>query len=122
MTAVNMRLSRHLWALWLPVLALLAALGAFVLPAHADALDQYRASGEVIERFDGLLEAAPSAPAAARALVKDINVRRQAVYAERAKQNGVPASEVGKVYAQQIFAKAPAGTKFRKPDGTIIRK
>ena len=92
------------------------------MPAMADSLDQYRKSGAIIERHDGLVEASGSAPAAAKALVQSVNAKRRKLYMDRARQQGVPASEVAKVYAQQIFASAPKGTKFRQPNGSIIQK
>ncbi len=100
----------------------------FVAPitvAHADSdLDRMRTQGIVIERFDGFLEIATpgSAPADARALVERVNGRRRALYEKRAAENGVPMIEVGKIYAEQIFEKAPSGTKFKGADGSVVVK
>jgi len=113
---------RNLWAPYLAVFAILFALGQFAGPAAADELDQYRASGDIIERYDGLVEAAPSAPANVKSLVTQVNTKRQSVYARRAAQNNVPASAVAKIFAEEIFGNAPAGTKFRQPNGSIVQK
>ena len=107
---------------WVAGIAAILMMTIFVVPAMADALDQYRVSGDIIERYDGLVESASSAPPAAVALVGTVNTRRQELYNERASQQGVPASEVAKVYAMEIFASAPAGTRFKQPDGSIIQK
>lgn len=107
---------------WIAGIVTILMLSIFAVPAMADALDQYRVSGDIIERYDGLVEAGPSAPAAAVALVSTVNAKRQELYNNRASQQGVAASEVGKVYAMEIFGSAPAGTRFKQPDGSIIQK
>jgi len=102
-------------------------LTAFVLfsapPAGAATLDDYRAQGIIAERWDGLVEIRPgqSSPEAAR-LVEEVNARRLAIYRERAQGQSVPVEEVGKIYALEVAGKAPAGTYFRTPDGTYVRK
>lgn len=91
--------------------------------AWAQSLDELRAQGIVAERYDGLLEVrVDDPPEGAKALVERINAERSEIYRKRAASEGVPAEEVGKVYAQQISRKAPEGTYFRKPDGSYIRK
>jgi len=112
----------HSTSNWIAGIAAILMLAIFAAPAMADALDQYRVSGDIIERYDGLVEAGPSAPAGAVALVGTVNSKRQDLYNSRASQQGVPASEVGKIYAMEIFTSAPAGTRFRQPDGSIIQK
>lgn len=104
------------------LLIALVALG-FAAPVQADdALDRLRANGEIIERFDGYVEAAPSASAEAKAKVAEVNAKRQALYQQRAAQNNAPVSEVGKVFALEIIKQAPAGTYFRNADGSLTRK
>lgn len=90
--------------------------------AGAADLDSYRAQGYLAERADGFVEERSGAPADAAALVAEVNAKRRGVYEERARQQGVSVDEVGKIYATQIFEKAPAGTYFRKADGSIVRK
>ncbi len=106
-----------------------AALAAIVLlfagpeATAASKLDQYRAQGIIAERYDGLVEIrSGEAPADARSLVDEVNARRRDLYGKRAASQGVPVEEVGKVYASEILGKAPAGTYFRKPDGSYVRK
>jgi uncharacterized protein YdbL (DUF1318 family) len=109
---------------FLTVLAVaVAALWAAPEPARADALDSYRASGVIAERFDGYVEVRdPNAPGDARALAQEVNAKRRNLYAKRASESNVPASEVGKVFANEIAKKAPAGTYFRRSDGSYVRK
>jgi uncharacterized protein YdbL (DUF1318 family) len=92
--------------------------------ARADArLDTYRANGVIAERFDGYVEIRDSnAPSEARALVKDVNARRRALYSQRASESNVPVEEIGKVFATKIVDSAPPGTYFRRPSGDFVRK
>lgn len=102
-------------------LTLIAAVGLSMLslPAFAQSADALRASGAAGERWDGYLEARePSA----RAAVDAINAERRRVYEQRAAQQGVSAEEVGKVYAEQIFASLPQGSWFKQANGQWVRK
>ncbi|WP_316977889.1 YdbL family protein [Shumkonia mesophila] len=96
----------------------------FAVPhAGAASLDEYRAQGIIAERYDGLVEVrANQASPDAERLVKEVNAKRLEIYRQRAQSQGVPAEEVGKIYAQEVAGKAPAGTYFRKPDGSYLRK
>ena len=89
--------------------------------ASAEDLDELRKSGVVGERFDGLAVVRGN-DGGAKALVKEVNAKRSAIYGKRAKAEGAPAVEVGKVYAEEIAQKAPAGTWFLGEDGKWIQK
>ena len=92
-------------------------------PAVAAPIDDYRAAGVIAERFDGYVELrAGNAPADARQLVDEVNGKRRALYEQRAKEQGVSAAEVGKVYAPQIMKDAPGGTFFKQPNGSYSQK
>ncbi len=88
-------------------------------PALAQSLDQLRASGAVGERFDGYAQALQSSAAGT---VDQVNAKRRQIYAERAASEGVSADQIGQVYAKQIFAKAPPGTKLLQKNGAWITK
>jgi hypothetical protein len=110
-------------------LVLGAILSAWVLvlavpPAGAaSTLDEYRAQGIIAERHDGLVEVRSGQTSVdAERLAKEVNARRLEIYRQRAASQGVPLEEVGKIYAQEVAGKAPAGTYFRKPDGGYVRK
>ncbi len=86
-------------------------------------LDTYRANGVIAERFDGYVEIRDSnAPSDARALVKDVNSKRRALYKQRADESDVPVEEVGKVFANKIVGTAPPGTYFRQSSGGYVQK
>lgn len=113
---------RHISSSWRAVTAAFFALMVFSGPVFADALDDYRRAGHIIERADGLVEAASGAPPAARALVERVNAQRRDLYQQRAAQQGVSVNDVAVIYAQQIRASAPRGTLFREANGRVVRK
>lgn len=108
------------------VLACLAVLAVGIAipgPGLAKTLDEYRAEGIIAERYDGLVELrVEDAPAEARRIVEEVNKKRRQIYEARAREQGVPAEEVGKVYAKEILQKAPPGTYFKQPNGSYVRK
>ena len=104
---------------------LLLACAAFVMissEAFAGVLDAPRAAGTVGERYDGLAVARPGATTEEKALVSSTNAERRKVYDKRATAEKVPASEVGKVYAQEILRNAPKGTWFQTENGSWTQK
>ena len=101
------------------LVAVVLAAASFAAPASAQSLDQLRASGAVGERFDGYAEARD--PSAAGEVAK-INAKRKEIYAQRAASQGVPADQVGRVYAKEILQKAPKGTWFLAPDNKWTQK
>jgi hypothetical protein len=100
------------------MVALLAG-GLTATPAAAQSLDELRASGAVGERFDGL---AVARDASAAAIVDQVNAKRKEIYAQRAASQGVPADQVGRVYAKEIMEKAPKGTWIQAPDNQWTQK
>lgn len=92
----------------------LAFVGA--MPAWAQSLEALRASGALSERYDGLV-AVRQASAEANRIASEVNAQRQGIYKQRAAEQGVAWEQVGRVYAQQIFAQSPAGTWFLTEQG-----
>lgn len=77
------------------------------LHASAETLENLRASGAIGEGYDGYVVAKePGAQAAA----EEINAKRRLIYQEKANAQGVSLEQVGKVYAEEIIRKVPAGT------------
>lgn len=97
------------------------ALGA--RPTSAQTLNELRSSGVVGERYDGLAVLHDKgASSKVRAMVADVNAQRQQIYARRAAEQGVPADQVGRVYANKILQKAPPGTWFLGENGRWTKK
>ena len=94
-------------------------LGLSAPPALAQSLNELHASGAVGERYDGYAQALQSSAAG---LVQQLNAKRRKIYEKNAQQTGASVDQVGRVFAQQIFAKAPPGTKFLQENGAWIAK
>jgi uncharacterized protein len=115
---------RHPTVVLLRVLCAILAFSIWSPSADAaPSLDDLRASGAVGERYDGYaVVRAQGADAGIRSLVDSVNAKRRGIYEERAKKQGVPAQEVGKVYALEIAGKAPPGTWLLGEDGKWVQK
>lgn len=107
-----------------PVLLIAAAviLAGLSGAAAASKLDQYRADGVIAERFDGYVEMRGSGPGDAASLVRQVNNERRAIYEKRAREQNVPVSAVGILFAKKIVEGAPRGTYFKMQDGSYQRK
>jgi uncharacterized protein len=97
-------------------LAVFAMMGG---AAQAQSLDALRASGAVGESYDGLLVARDSS---VQSYVDQVNAQRRQIYAQRAAAQGIPADQVGRVYAKEIMDDVAPGTWLRKPDGSWVQK
>ncbi|WP_181447179.1 YdbL family protein [Novosphingobium taihuense] len=107
-------------------LAALAAtglmLGTIAVPASAQNRDPAyaaaRASGQVGEKMDGYLGyVTPPAPTL-RAVVEDINIKRKAVYAEKAQANKATVEEYALTSGCLLIAQTKPGEKYQAPDGS----
>ncbi len=96
-------------------------LGAFALPAQAQrdpAYETARESGQVGEKMDGYLGIVGSATPALRSMVDDINIRRRAVYAERAQAEGATLEEYALTAGCLSISRTKPGEKYQAPDGS----
>ncbi len=88
-------------------------------PAMADQLDDLRASGAIGEGYDGFAVARDPSVAGQ---VDKINKRREQIYEKQAKEQDVPVSAVGQIFAKKIVNRAPDGTWFLKQNGQWTQK
>ena len=106
--------------------ALAAALAALALtgmasPAAAQrdpAYQSARAEGKVGEKMDGYLGIVGAATPALRSMVDDINIRRRAVYAERAQAEGATLESYAIAAGCQAIARTSPGEVYQAPDGS----
>ena len=92
-------------ALWFSILLLFGALAA-----NAATLDGAKAAGQIGEGVDGYVHLVDkSAPAAVKALVKDVNNKRREKYAGIAKERGVSVEDVAALAGAKLVERAPAG-------------
>lgn len=83
-------------------------------PAYAAA----RAAGQVGEKIDGYLGVVGGGTPALQAIVNDINIKRRAIYAQKAKAANATLDEYALTAGcQAIMATAP-GEKYQAPDGS----
>jgi len=109
--------------LGLAALVALLAAGPALAQEQPRTLDAPRSTGIVAERWDGYaILRDNTAGADVRAVVETINRKRRDHYSEVARREGTTIESVGRIYAQQIFGQAPAGTWFLGEDGNWKRK
>jgi hypothetical protein len=82
-------------------------------PAYAAA----RAQGQIGEKADGYLGYVEAPSPAIRAMVEDLNIKRKAVYAEKAQANGATVEEYALTSGCQAIARTVPGEKYQSPDG-----
>lgn len=103
------------------LIAATLALAGLATPALAQRDPAYaaaRANGKVGEKIDGYLGVVGSGDAALQAIVNDINIKRRAVYAQKAKAANATLDEYALTAGcQAIMATAP-GEKYQAPDGS----
>ena len=105
-------------------LALSAAALAFTgiaAPAFAQrdpAYEAARSQGRVGEKMDGYLGIVGAADGTLRKLVDDINIKRRAVYAEKAQAANATLQEYAFTAGCLAIARTSPGEKYQAPDGS----
>jgi uncharacterized protein YdbL (DUF1318 family) len=101
--------------------AALVALAAGVATAQAEARDPAyaaaRAAGQVGEKMDGYLGLVGSGNASLRALVDDLNIKRRAVYSQKAQAQHATVEEYAFTSGCLLIAQTAPGEKYQAPDG-----
>lgn len=83
-------------------------------PAYAAA----RAAGQVGEKIDGYL-GFPAAPSAeVRRMADEINIKRRAIYAEKAAEQRATVDQYAFTTGCLLIAKTAVGEKYQAPDGS----
>jgi uncharacterized protein YdbL (DUF1318 family) len=108
---------KKFWIITLFLTALSFSTAAFALD-----LSEARTRGLVGEKLDGFIASVKQPTDEVNAVVSDINSRRRAEYEKISKNNGQPVSIVGKVAAENIINKLPAGSYFQSPNGDWVKK
>ena len=83
-------------------------------PAYAAA----RAGGEVGEKADGYLGVVGAGSPALRKIAEDINIKRRAVYAERAQAQHATIEEYAFTSGCRLISQTQPGEKYQAPDGS----
>ncbi len=96
------------------------ALGGFATAAQAQrdpAYEAARSSGQVGEKMDGYLGVVGAGNSALQAMVRDINIKRRAVYAEKAQAANATLEEYSLTAGCLAIARTAPGEKYQAPGG-----
>ena len=98
-----------------------AAVGLIAAPALAQrdpAYEAARSSRQVGEKMDGYLGIVGTGNAALQRVVSDINIKRRAVYAEKARAANATLEEYALTAGCLAIARTAPGEKYQAPDGS----
>ncbi len=87
-------------------------------PAYAAA----RSSGQVGEKMDGYLGIVTAGTPALRAMVDDLNIKRKAVYAQKAQAQHATVEEYAFTSGCLLISQTVAGEKYQGPDGSWLTR
>ena len=113
-----MRTPPKLIAAALAAASLAAGLATPALAQRDPAYAAARAAGQVGEKVDGYLGIVSGGNPAIQAIVSDINIKRRAVYAEKAKAAGATLDEYALTAGCQAIMATRPGEKYQAPDGS----
>ncbi len=105
----------------LAIAAAATAIGGLATPAFAQRDPAYaaaRSAGPVGARMDGYLGIVVAETPALRRIVNDINIKRRAVYSERAKATNATIEEYAFTAGCQAILATVSGEKYQAPDGS----
>ena len=97
------------------------AVSGLATPAFAQrdpAYDTARKAGTVGEKMDGYLAIVGAGNAQLRAVVDDINIKRRAVYAEKAQAANATLEEYAFTAGCLAISRTAPGEKYQAPDGS----
>ena len=103
------------------VLTALIATSMLATPALAQrdpAYEAARSSGQVGEKMDGYLGIVGASSAALQRIVDDINIKRRAVYADKARAANATLEEYALTAGCLAIARTVPGEKYQAPDGS----
>ncbi len=101
--------------------AMALAITGFATPAQAQRDPAYasaRSSGAIGEKMDGYLGIVGAETADLRRIVNDINIKRRAVYSEKAQAANATLEEYALTAGCQLILKTVPGEKYQAPDGS----
>lgn len=103
------------------LIAAMLATASLAAPAMAQRDPAYaaaRSAGTVGEKIDGYLGVVGAATPALQAVVNDINIKRRAVYAQKAQTANATLDEYALTAGCQAIMATKPGEKYQAPDGS----
>ena len=105
----------------LSLAATAAALGGLAAPAQAQRDPAYaaaRSAGQIGEKVDGYLGVVGAGGQDLRDIVDDLNIKRKAVYADKAKVQHATVEEYAFTSGCLLISQTQPGEKYQAPDGS----
>lgn len=96
----------------------LAVLAAPAMAQRDPAYEAARASGQIGEKMDGYLDTVGSQSPAIDKMVKDLNIKRKAVYAQKAQEQHATLEQYAFTSGCLLIAQTKPGEKYQAPDGS----
>lgn len=96
-------------------------LGAFATPALAQrdpAYEAARSAGQIGEKMDGYLGTIGSVPAGVQKIVSDLNIKRKAVYAQKAQDQHATVEEYAFTSGCLLISQTKPGEMYQAPGGS----
>ncbi|WP_338468509.1 YdbL family protein [Novosphingobium sp. ZN18A2] len=100
------------------IAATMALVAGGVAMAQGADYQAAKAAGQVGEKPDGYLGVVGSGTSALKAMVDDINIKRKAVYAEKAQAAHATVQEYAFTSGCLLISKTKPGEKYQAPDGS----
>ena len=94
------------------------AIGGTAYAQRDPAYEAARSGGKVGEKMDGYLGVVGAATPDLQRMVNDLNIKRRAVYAQKAQANSVTIEEYAFTSGCGAIARTQPGEKYQAPDGT----
>lgn len=95
-----------------------AAMFALAAPALAQDYASAKAAGQIGEKIDGYVAVVGGGSADLRRVVDDTNIKRKAVYSEKAQAQHVTIEEYAFATGCTLISKTAPGEKYQVPDGS----
>ncbi len=115
------RMTKSISKTLLATAAVVLAAGSLAAPAHAQRDPAYaaaRSAGQVGEKMDGYLGIVIAETPELRRIVNDINIKRRALYSQRAQATNATIEEYALTAGCQAIAATEPGEKYQAPDGS----
>jgi uncharacterized protein YdbL (DUF1318 family) len=106
------------FALGAALLVLVAGAGLARAEARDPAYAAARAGGQVGEKMDGYLGVIGGGSPALRAMVDDLNIKRRAVYSQKAQAQHATVEEYAFTSGCLLIGQTVPGEKYQAPDGS----
>ncbi|MDE8651564.1 YdbL family protein [Novosphingobium album (ex Liu et al. 2023)] len=97
---------------------MLAGLAAPAFAQRDPAYEAARAAGQIGEKMDGYLGAVGGVPAAVQKMISDLNIKRKAVYAQKAQEQHATLEEYAFTSGCLLISQTRPGEKYQAPDGS----